>query len=91
MFALGMESVLEFLRSTNWVVCRSGTRQSWEEEQGSGPGADAIRMRSQMRGEGGGRRTVGWKSKSYRQGPGEPATWSKATIQPQAPTPLDNS
>lgn len=82
MFALGKKSVLEFLRSMNWVVCRSGTRQRWEEEKGSGrekegSGADAIRMRSQMWGEGGGCRTVGWKCKSWRQGPGEPATWQK--------------
>lgn len=92
-----MESVLEFLRRMNWVVCGSGTRQRWEEEKRRVVAEEGKALGQTDRdekphvGRGGGCRTVGWKCKSWRQGPGEPATRSNATIQPQAPKPLDNS
>lgn len=78
MFALGMQSVPESMRSINWVRFRPGTRQRWEGEKGAGrekagSGADAIRTRSQKgvgREVGAGRwvRTVGRALESLAQG-----------------------
>lgn len=70
MFALSMQSVSEFPRSVNWIVCRSGTGQRWEGEKGGGrdregSGADAIGRRSQRLGEG---VDAGWWVGSARAG-----------------------